>query len=203
MKHNLDLTYYQQGYQSIAGCDEAGRGPLAGPVVAAAVILPKDFHHPLINDSKQLTSQQRQNLFGIIQTHAVAWSYTLVDVATIDKINILEASRLAMLQSLKKLTQRFDVVLTDAMAINGLKVPVFPIIRGDTLSQTISASSILAKVIRDTYMLELDQQYPQYEFRYHKGYPTVKHLKLLQQLKPISGVHRVSFAPVKRLIKNP
>jgi ribonuclease HII len=201
MKHNLDSNYYRQGYQAIAGCDEAGRGPLAGPVVAGAVILPKDFHHPLINDSKQLTSQQRQTLFTIIQTHALAWSYTLVDVATIDRINILEASRLAMLESLKKLTHRFDVVLTDAMAIHGLTVPVFPIIRGDALSQTIAASSIIAKVIRDTYMLELDQQYPHYEFRHHKGYPTPKHQQLLLQYGPIKDVHRLSFAPVKRLIK--
>ena len=117
MKNNLDKSYYQQGYTFIAGCDEAGRGPIAGPVVAAAVILPKDFADPRIDDSKQLTALQREALFVLIQEKALAFAITVVDVATITRINILEASRLGMQLSLEKLKHRYDVVLSDAMAL--------------------------------------------------------------------------------------
>jgi ribonuclease HII len=200
MKNNLDKTYYQQGYSLIAGCDEAGRGPIAGPVVAAAVILPKDFADPRIADSKQLTALQREALFVLIQEKALAFAITVVDVATITRINILEASRLGMQLSLEKLKHRYDVVLSDAMALPKQKVPVFPLIHGDALSQTIAASSILAKVTRDRLMVEMAKTYPHFQFDVHKGYPTPQHLSLLKRHGPIEGIHRPTFAPVKAMI---
>jgi ribonuclease HII len=200
MKNNLDKTYYQQGYSLIAGCDEAGRGPIAGPVVAAAVILPKDFADPRIADSKQLTALQREALFVLIQEKALAFAITVVDVATITRINILEASRLGMQLSLEKLKHRYDVVLSDAMALPKQKVPVFPLIHGDALSQTIAASSILAKVTRDRLMVEMAKTYPHFQFDVHKGYPTPQHLSLLKRHGPIQGIHRPTFAPVKAMI---
>jgi ribonuclease HII len=200
MKNNLDLTYYQQGYSFIAGCDEAGRGPIAGPVVAAAVILPNDFFDPRIHDSKQLTESQREALFLVIQQQAIAFAITVVDVDTITKINILEASRLGMQLSLEKLKHPYQVVLSDAMKLPKQTVPVFPLIHGDALSQTIAASSILAKVTRDRYMVELAKKYPHFQFDIHKGYPTPKHLTLLKRYGPIPGIHRPTFGPVKALI---
>ena len=200
MKNNLDKTYYQQGYSLIAGCDEAGRGPIAGPVVAAAVILPKDFADPRIDDSKQLTALQREALFVLIQEKALAFAITVVDVATITRINILEASRLGMQLSLEKLKHRYDVVLSDAMALPKQKVPVFSLIHGDALSQTIAASSILAKVTRDRLMVEMAKTYPHFQFDVHKGYPTPQHLSLLKRHGPIQGIHRPTFAPVKAMI---
>ena len=200
MKNNLDKSYYQQGYSFIAGCDEAGRGPIAGPVVAAAVILPKDFADVRIDDSKQLTALQREALFVLIQEKALAFAITVVDVATITRINILEASRLGMQLSLEKLKHRYDVVLSDAMALPQQKVPVFPLIHGDALSQTIAASSILAKVTRDRLMVEMAKTYPHFQFDVHKGYPTPQHLSLLKRHGPIEGIHRPTFAPVKAWI---
>lgn len=200
MKNNLDKTYYQQGYSLIAGCDEAGRGPIAGPVVAAAVILPKDFADVRIDDSKQLTALQREALFVLIQEKALAFAITVVDVATITRINILEASRLGMQLSLEKLKHRYDLVLSDAMALPKQKVPVFPLIHGDALSQTIAASSILAKVTRDRLMVEMAKTYPHFQFDVHKGYPTPQHLSLLKRHGPIQGIHRPTFAPVKAMI---
>jgi ribonuclease HII len=200
MKKNLDLSYYQQGYSLIAGCDEAGRGPIAGPVVAAAVILPKDFADVRIDDSKQLTALQRESLFVLIQEKALAFAITVVDVDTITRINILEASRLGMQLSLEKLKHRYDVVLSDAMALPQQKVPVFPLIHGDALSQTIAASSILAKVTRDRLMVNMAKTYPHFQFDVHKGYPTPQHLMLLKRHGPILGIHRPTFAPVKAMI---
>ncbi len=200
MKANIDLTYYQQGFKVIAGCDEAGRGPIAGPVVAAAVILPKDFHDPRIDDSKQLLAATRNTLFSLIQTKALSYAITIIDVDTITKINILEASRLGMQLSLEKLKVRFDVVLSDAMTLPKQHVPVFPLIHGDALSQTIAASSILAKVTRDQFMERLDKQYPHFHFAEHKGYPTPLHLSLLKKYGPIQGIHRPTFGPVKKLL---
>jgi ribonuclease HII len=200
MKNNLDKKYYQQGYSLIAGCDEAGRGPIAGPVVAAAVILPKDFADQRIHDSKQLTALQREALFVLIQERALAFAITVVDVATITRINILEASRLAMQLSLEQLKHPYDVVLSDAMALPKQTVPVFPLIHGDALSQTIAASSILAKVTRDRLMVEMAKTYPHFYFDIHKGYPTPQHLKLLKRHGPIEGIHRPTFGPVKAMI---
>ncbi|MGA0097192.1 MAG: ribonuclease HII [Bacilli bacterium] len=201
MKKNIDIDYYAQGYRVIAGCDEAGRGPIAGPVVAAAVILPPNFVDARIHDSKQLTPGLRETLFTLIQTNALAYAITVIDVATITKINILEASRLAMEKSLAKLKVTYDVVLSDAMKLPKQTVPVFPLIHGDALSQTIAASSILAKVTRDRLMDELHVRFPHFAFAEHKGYPTPKHLALLKQHGPIQDVHRPTFGPVKKILQ--
>ncbi len=201
MKANIDLTYYQQGFKVIAGCDEAGRGPIAGPVVAAAVILPKGFVDPRIDDSKQLPAKIRHELFFMIQTKALAYAITIIDVETITKINILEASRLGMQLSIEKLKIPYDLVLSDAMKLPKQHVKVVPLIHGDALSQTIAASSILAKVTRDTLMDALAKQYPDFHFDQHKGYPTPLHLSLLKKYGPIQGIHRPTFGPVKRLLK--
>jgi len=201
MKQNLDLVYIKQGFRVIAGCDEAGRGPIAGPVVAAAVILPIDFVDPRMDDSKKLSEKLRDLLFTEIMKHAKSYAITIVDVETITRINILEASRLAMQRSLEKLTMAYDVVLSDAMALPNQIVPVFPIIHGDALSQTIAASSILAKVTRDRLMNALAKKHPLYLFDQHKGYPTPRHLQLLKQYGPIEGIHRPTFSPVKKTLK--
>lgn len=200
MKSNVDITYYHQGFKVIAGCDEAGRGPIAGPVVAAAVILPQDFHDDRIHDSKQLTAATRATLFSLIQSQALSYAITVVDVETITRINILEASRLAMQLSLEKLIKPYDLVLSDAMKLPKQIVKVVPLIHGDALSQTIAASSILAKVTRDHWMETLDKQYPHFQFAKHKGYPTALHLSLLQKYGPIPGIHRPTFGPVKKLL---
>lgn len=201
MKSNLDRSYYQRGYKVIAGCDEAGRGPIAGPVVAAAVILPRDFKDDRIHDSKQISETLRNSLYDVIIANALAYAITFIDVATITKINILEASRLGMQLSLEKLKVAYDVVLTDAMKLPKQTVPVFPFIRGDARSQSIAASSILAKVSRDRWMEKLDKQFPHFRFAEHKGYPTPLHISLLNQYGPIPGVHRPTFGPVKKRLQ--
>jgi ribonuclease HII len=196
----LDKTYHEKGFKSLAGCDEAGRGPLAGPVVACCVILPSTFFHPLINDSKQLSEKQRLRLFPIILKEALSVTVSFVSPMMIDHMNILEASRLAMIQSLEKTTIPFDAVITDAMPFQFKQIPVFPHIGGDRQSMTIASASIVAKVMRDKYMEALDVIYPQYHFKKHKGYPTALHRQLLQHLPPIVGIHRFSFGPVKNSI---
>lgn len=190
----LDQTYYDKGFKRLVGCDEAGRGPLAGPVVASCVILPASFSHPLINDSKQLTEKQRELLYPIIIQEALAYSITVIDAPTIDRINILEASRLAMKQCCEKITLPYDAVITDAMPFQLANAPVFPHIKGDSLSLTIAAASILAKVTRDRLMESLDQTYPGYGFAQHKGYPTASHRRILETLPPIKGVHRFTLS---------
>ena len=185
-----------QGYGSIAGTDEAGRGPLAGPVVAAAVILPKGLEIPFLNDSKQLSARRREALFTEIQQEAIACSWSRVEPDEIDRINILQASRVAMMQALRGLTSPFDMVLSDAMPLPELPVPCIPIIHGDALSASIAAASIIAKVIRDHIMEELDTVYPDYGFKKHKGYGTPEHLKAIENHGPCV-IHRRSFAQIK------
>ncbi|MHB1221909.1 MAG: ribonuclease HII [Gammaproteobacteria bacterium] len=185
--------------ECIAGVDEAGRGPLAGPVVAAAVIL--DPNKPIkgLTDSKKLTEKQRDKLFLDIRQHALAWSVARATVAEIDEINILQASLLAMQRAVAGLTIAPKLVLVD-----GNRAPLFAcearaIIQGDLLEPAISAASIVAKVLRDRYMVMLHKKYPQYGFEGHKGYPTAKHVEALRQ-HGISRVHRTSFAPVAQYV---
>ncbi|MFZ2314307.1 MAG: ribonuclease HII [Gammaproteobacteria bacterium] len=185
--------------ECIAGVDEAGRGPLAGPVVAAAVIL--DPNKPIkgLTDSKKLTEKQRDKLFLDIRQHALAWSVARATVAEIDEINILQASLLAMQRAVTGLTIAPKLVLVD-----GNRAPLFAcearaIIQGDLLEPAISAASIVAKVLRDRYMVMLHKKYPQYGFEGHKGYPTAKHVEALRQ-HGISRVHRTSFAPVAQYV---
>lgn len=194
-----ETKLYEQGYELICGCDEAGRGPLVGPVVAGAVILPKNYHLEGLTDSKKLSEKKREIYFEQIKEDAIAYGIGIVDAKTIDEINIYEASRLAMKKAMENMKVKPEYVLTDAMPINDYSVPVEAIIHGDGLSITIAAASVLAKVTRDHIMYELDQKYPQYEFKKHKGYPTKRHLELLRLYGPTED-YRFTYRPVHDLI---
>ncbi len=180
------------GYQLVCGIDEAGRGPLAGPVVAAACLL--DPEHPVfgVNDSKQLTPDKREELFGQITETAICYGIGLIEPEEIDRINILQATMQAMHLAVQNLSQRPDLLLIDAIDLKGTGIPVKPIIKGDTLSVSIAAASILAKVTRDRLMAEMDEIYPGYGFARHKGYPTPQHFAALKELGP-TPIHRRSF----------
>lgn len=197
MSLDLDDKYIEEGYRFIVGCDEAGRGCLLGPVFAAAVILPIGFHSPLINDSKKLSAKQREKAFDIIIENAIAYAISSVDADTIDEVNILNASRMAMQQAIAKLNHEYDLILTDCMKMKGYEVPVIDLVHGDALSQTIAAASILAKVSRDRLCDELDEKYPEYHIKKNKGYGTKDHLLALKEYGPIKHLHRFSYAPVK------
>ncbi|WP_018085609.1 ribonuclease HII [Desulfurispora thermophila] len=187
---------WQCGLEYIAGVDEAGRGPLAGPVVAAAVILPPGYRLPGLKDSKQLTSRQRQALAAAIQQQALAWNVALATVGEIDQLNILQASLLAMRRAVQGLKIAPQHVLVDGrFTVPGLDLPQTAIVRGDALSACIAAASVLAKVYRDDLMQALHQLYPQYGFDRHKGYPTAAHRAALNRHGP-SPVHRRTFRGV-------
>ena len=190
---------YSEGYELICGTDEAGRGPLAGPVVAAAVILPKNMIIEGVNDSKQLTEKKREELFDIIYEKALAVGVCFIDNKKIDEINILEASRLAMMEAIKKLKIKPDYVLSDAMKMN-IDIPVKPIIKGDALSINIAAASIIAKVSRDRFMDEMDLKYPNYGFKRHKGYPTKDHIEAIKKYG-ITEIHRRTFKPIRTMLE--
>lgn len=183
------------GYRLVAGADEAGRGPLAGPVVAAAVILPRRCVLKGLNDSKQVAEDERERLYGEIAARALALAVGQASAPEIDRLNILEATRLAMGRAIQALPLQPDFLLTDALALPGLSVPQRPIIKGDGLSVSIAAASIIAKVTRDRLMLDYHRRFPRYNFRVHKGYPTPEHLRLLAELGPCD-IHRRSFRPV-------
>lgn len=194
----LDNEFYNENVNFIVGCDEAGRGPLCGPVVAAAVILKKGYINEEINDSKKLTEKKREKLFIEIINNCVAFSLTYISSKEIDEINILEASRKAMKNSILKLKHNYDLVITDAMKIDGLNVDVIPIIKGDAKSQTIAAASIIAKVCRDRYMKCIAKKYPEYHLDKNKGYGTKEHLEAIEKYGPIENFHRFSYAPIKK-----
>ena len=179
-----------KGYKFIAGVDEAGRGPLAGPVVVAAVIMPLNDVIDGVNDSKKLTAKKRDDLYEKILTKAVEYKVAVISHKTIDEINILNATKLGMLQCINGLSNK-DYVLIDAVKTD-CDVPSLSIIHGDALSYNIAAASIIAKVTRDRLMCELDKQYPQYNFSKHKGYGTAEHIRLLKQYGPCES-HRRSF----------
>ncbi len=183
------------GYRRIAGVDEAGRGPLAGPVVAAAVILPVRCRLIGVDDSKQLSVSERDRLYAAIMDRAVSVGVGSSTAEEIDRINILEATKLAMRRALAGLTPAPDYVLIDAVSLTGMAMPVRPIIKGDALSLSIAAASIVAKVTRDRVMVQFHEAYPQYNFLSHKGYGTEEHLARLAEYGP-SPVHRRTFAPV-------
>jgi ribonuclease HII len=182
----------------VAGVDEAGRGPLAGAVVAAAVILDPGNIIKGLNDSKKLSEKKRQSLFGEIQTNSLAWSIAEASVAEIDKLNILHASMLAMKRAVESLNVLPELVLVDGNRNPDVQIECRAIIGGDALEPAISAASILAKVFRDQQMLEFHQQYPQYGFDRHKGYPTKLHMEKLRAHGP-TEIHRRSFAPVQQV----
>jgi ribonuclease HII len=199
---------YARGFNCVAGLDEVGRGPLAGPVVAAAVVLPRGFEHPDIKDSKLLTAIQREKLAAVIEQKALSWWLGVVEVEEIDRINILAASFSAMVKAWRDLQPQPDCILIDGSQIiprivfDTVEPSAGPlprqkaIVKGDRLCLSISAASILAKVARDAIMIELDRIYPEYGFAGHKGYGCAAHLEALRRFGP-SPVHRRSFQPVR------
>jgi ribonuclease HII len=200
VQKQINLLYYEHrarymGYQLIAGVDEVGRGPLAGPVVAAAVILPEKPELHGINDSKKLSHARRLKLFSQIKQQAISIGVAAIKESIIDKINILQATHLAMHQAITHLNPAPDYLLLDAVRLPQLDIPQQPIIKGDSQSCSIAAASIMAKVIRDELMCLLAKRYPQYYFEQHKGYGTKTHLAALRQHGP-SPIHRLSFKRV-------
>jgi len=183
----------------VAGVDEAGRGPLAGPVYAAAVILSPDRRIDGLADSKKLTAKRRAVLFDLIQKHAAAWAIASASVEEIDAINILQASLLAMRRAVESLATQPDEILVDGLHCPKVSMPARAIVKGDSKEPAISAASILAKVARDREMLKLHAQYPCYGFDAHKGYPTAAHIAALRE-HGVSPVHRCSYAPVRKLL---
>ncbi len=188
------------GFTCIAGLDEAGRGPLAGPVVAAAVVLPEGLLIPGLTDSKQVPEQLRERLFDEVQQSAVCFGIGVADERTIDEVNVLQATIIAMERALEQLLPRPDFLLLDALTLPRVPLPQKPIIRGDSRSHSIAAASILAKVTRDRLMLELHKRFPQYNFQKHKGYGTKEHLALIAEHGPCEA-HRKTFNPVARMLR--
>jgi ribonuclease HII len=191
-----------QGYELIAGIDEVGRGALAGPVVAGAVILPRPANlswFGLVRDSKELNYKKRESLFDLINKEAIAVGIGIVPPQVIDSINILKATRLAMMQAVKKLPKQPNFLLIDRLSLSQCPIPQMGITRGDKSCLSIACASIIAKVTRDRMMEELDIMYPGYGFAQHKGYGTGRHISCLQKLGP-SPIHRLYFAPVRNAI---
>lgn len=188
----IEQEVFAQGYTLVCGVDEAGRGPLAGPVCAAAVILPKNVEIPGLNDSKKLSDKRRRELFPIIKEAAVAYAIAFADHKEIDEINILQATYLAMERAISQLPVKPDFALIDGNRAKDFGLPVKTVVHGDSLSASIAAASILAKVTRDDYMLEMAQQYPGYGFEIHKGYGTKAHYAALTEHGPCP-IHRMTF----------
>ncbi len=198
--YQFDLKYQPSSTLFIAGVDEAGRGPLAGPVVAAAVILDYRDKIPSINDSKQLSADKREYLLSQIEKNAHSVGIGIVDHTTIDGINILNASKKAMIIALNQLKPRPDLALIDAVSLHSLDYPHYSIIKGDTRSASIAAASIVAKVTRDHLMIDYHKDFPSYRFDKHKGYPTQEHLKILREVGPCP-IHRRTYKPVRDVIE--
>ena len=197
LKYERELK--RDGYKVIVGTDEAGRGPLIGPVVAGACYIPDGFKLDGLTDSKKLTEKKREEMYKYITQNTI-YGVGIVSPEDIDEINIYEASRKAMKIAISKVRSKIDVdyVLTDAMPIE-LDIPVKPIIKGDLLSMSIAAASVIAKVMRDHMMIELDSIHPEYGFKAHKGYPTRKHYDALNKYGLIEG-YRLTYGPVKKIL---
>lgn len=194
----LERAARAQGFSIIAGVDEAGRGPLAGPVVAAACTLPENFFLKHIDDSKKLTSKQREEMFEILVSHPdVQYGIGIIESFIIDQINILQATLQAMAAAVSQMKQKPDFILVDGNKIPQIPIPCQAVVQGDSLSQCIMSAAIIAKVTRDRQMNEYDKQYPQYGFSSHKGYPTPEHLNALDQWGACP-IHRQSYKPVKQ-----
>lgn len=192
---------YESGYMRVAGIDEAGRGPLAGPVVAAAVVLPNGLLIPGVKDSKEVPEQGRERLYEIIIKKALAYGIGVVDEKTIDEVNIYQATIMAMEKALAAVSPVPEYLLVDAMSLSRIPIPQKAVIKGDRLSHSIAAASILAKTARDRMMRELHQRFPEYNFHRHKGYATREHVELLKKYGPCPA-HRRSFQPVAALLAN-
>ena len=188
----IEQSHYDAGVKLICGVDEAGRGPLAGPVCAAAVILPPNIEIPGLNDSKKLSDKKRRELYPIIKEKAIAYGIAFADHQEIDQINILQATYLAMERAIEQLSVKPELALIDGNRAKDFGIPVETVIHGDSLSASIAAASVLAKVKRDDYMLKMAEQYPGYDFEIHKGYGTKAHYAALAAHGP-SPIHRMSF----------
>ena len=195
--------FFNENIKNIAGCDEAGRGPLCGPVVASAVILPADLKNELINDSKKLTSKERDKLFDAIKKNALAIGIGIVSPKEIDEINIYAASKKAMLLALKEINIPIDMILTDYMPLKFNNIEAISLVKGDAKARCIAAASIIAKVTRDRLMDEYSKKYPEYHFDKHKGYPTKEHLEILKKFGIIKGFYRESYKPVQEILYPP
>lgn len=190
---------YDKGYKLICGIDEVGRGPLLGPVVTSAVILPVGYYNPEIKDSKKLSEKKREKLFDIITKDAVSIGIGIVDEKKIDEINIYEATKVAMKMAIDNLSIKPDYVLIDAMKLD-IDIPSNSIIKGDAKSESIAAASVIAKVTRDRMIDEIDKEYPMYDLKNNKGYGTKKHLEALKEYGPCK-YHRYSYSPVSDSLK--
>ena len=189
---------YESGIKYIDGIDEVGRGPLVGPVVTAAVILPKDFYDERINDSKKLTEKKRELLYDVIMENAVSVGIGISSEDVIDDINILEATKKAMIEAVNNLSVKPQHLLIDAVKLN-VDIPQTSIIKGDAKSESIAAASIIAKVTRDRMMIELDKEHPEYDFKHNKGYGTKKHIEAIEKYG-ILKEHRKTFAPCNKYL---
>ena len=188
----LEHEIYDEGYHLLCGVDEAGRGPLAGPVCAAAVILPQGLEIPGLNDSKQLTEKKREALYDAVTQQALSFGIAFASVEEIEELNILNATFLAMNRAIAQLSPQPELALIDGNRSKGIEIPSRCVVKGDARCADIAAASVLAKVTRDRYMLELAKEYPQYHFEQHKGYGTKLHYEALAAYGP-SPVHRLSF----------
>ena len=199
--YKYEKELYNEGINYIGGVDEVGRGPLVGPVVTACVVLPKDFVLVGLNDSKQLSEKKRNEYYKYIKEHAIACEVGIIGPEIIDEVNIYEATKLAMKQAIDKVKKKINLehVLIDAMPLE-LDIPTTSIIKGDAKSISIAAASVIAKVTRDEMMYELDEKYPQYGFKSHKGYPTKKHVEAINKYGLIEG-YRKTYGPVKKIIE--
>ena len=195
----FETELYNKGINFIAGIDEVGRGPLVGPVVTAAVILPKDFYDERINDSKKLTEKKRELLYDVIMENAISVGIGISSEDVIDEINILNATKRAMLESVNNLSVKPEHLLIDAVKLN-TDIPQTSIIKGDAKSESIAAASIIAKVTRDRMMIELDKIHPEYDFKHNKGYGTKKHIEAIRKYGIIKE-HRKTFAPCDEYVK--
>lgn len=204
IKEDIDLykyekELYKKGYKIIGGCDEAGRGPLYGPVVAACCVLPENFILEGLNDSKQLTEKKREKYYSYLIENTI-YGIGVVGPQEIDEINIYEASRKAMMLAIEEVRKKIslDYVLTDAMPLPDIDLPYQDIIKGDAKSISIAAASVIAKVTRDHMLYEVDQKYPEYGFKKHKGYPTKAHIEAINKYGLIAG-YRLTYAPIKNM----
>lgn len=198
--YEFENNLYQLGYNYIAGTDEVGRGPLAGPLVCAAVILDPDVTIYGLNDSKKLSEAKRIRIAEEIKKYAIAYSIVYIYEDEIDKINIYQASKKGMLEAIEDLSVEPEFVLSDAMPL-GEDIPHEAIIKGDSKSASIAAASIIAKVERDHYMVKIAEKYPQYGFEQHKGYPTKQHFDAIEKYG-ICDIHRKSYKPIKDMVQN-
>ena len=202
-KYETELT--AQGFKIIAGGDEAGRGPLAGPVSAAMVVLPKDYRIEGVDDSKKLTRKKRRELFAEIKKYAITYGVGIIDSKIIDKINILEATRLAFLEAYKKLNPTPDYILLDQIKLPwlvGMGIPHQAFIKGESVSASVAAASILAKETRDLIMEQMAEQYPEYGFDKHMGYGTKAHIEAINKYGPCP-IHRLTFKPISSMLLQP